>query len=179
MEPLRGGKGMLYEGGIRVPLIVRWPGNIKPNTTCDIPMIGMDFYPTLLEIAGAQKPQSQTIDGLNLVSLFHGNVNELNRKALFWHFPAYLQGKAKGARDSYFRTRPAGAVRAGEWKLIEYFEDSDLELYNLKDDISESKNLKEEFPEKTKELHRMLQTWRQTINAPVPTERNPEYNPEK
>ena len=176
MEPLRGGKGMLYEGGIRVPLIIRWPGRTKPATTCDEPVMGIDFYPTLVEMAGAHLPENQTIDGQSLLPLLD-RKKSLDRDALYWHFPAYLQGRAKGARDPYFRTRPGGVIRRGDWKLIEYFEDGDLELYNLKNDISERHNLADSHPEKTAELHRMLIRWREQIDAPVPTTPNPAYDP--
>lgn len=174
--PLRGGKGMLYEGGIREPMCVRWPGVVKPGIRCDTPIIGIDFFPTLLDIAGVRKPKGKLLDGVSILPLLK-NSKPLNRKALFWHFPAYLQGRAEGARDPYFRTRPAGAIRAGDWKLIEYFEDGVLELYNLKDDIGEKKNLANVMPEKTRELRQLMLTWRKTTNAPVPTKPNPEYQP--
>jgi arylsulfatase A-like enzyme len=167
---------MLYEGGIREPMCVRWPGVVKPGTCCDTPIIGIDFYPTILEITGAHKPKGKLLDGVSIIPLLKGGRN-LNREALFWHFPAYLQGKAKGARDPYFRTRPAAAIRAGDWKLIEYFEDGALELYNLKDDIGEQKNLAELMPDKTRELYKQMLVWRKAVNAPVPTELNPDYNP--
>ena len=175
-EPLRGGKGMLYEGGIREPMCVRWPGVVKPGTRCDTPIIGIDFYPTLLEIAGLRKPKGKLLDGVSILPLLKGG-GRLNREALYWHFPAYLQGKAEGARDPYFRTRPAAAIRAGDWKLIEYFEDGALELYNLKEDLGEQKNLAKAMPEKTKELHKRMLAWRKAVSAPVPTELNPEYDP--
>ena len=146
------------------------------GTRCDTPIIGIDFYPTLLEIAGVHKPKEKLLDGVSIVPLLKGG-NSLNRDSLFWHFPAYLQGKAEGARDPYFRTRPGAAIRTGDWKLIEYFEDGALELYNLKDDIGEKKNLADLMPEKTKELHQRMLAWRKAVNAPVPTELNPEYNP--
>lgn len=174
--PLRGGKGMLYEGGIREPMCVRWPGVVKAGTRCDTPIIGIDFYPTLLEIAGVRKPKGKLLDGKSILPLLKGG-NSLNRKALFWHFPAYLQGRAEGARDPYFRTRPGGAIRVGDWKLVEYFEDGTLELYNLKEDIGEKKNLAKVISEKTRELHNLMLTWRKAIDAPVPTELNPEYDP--
>ena len=175
-QPLRGGKGMLYEGGIREPMFVCWPGVVKAGTICDTPVIGIDLYPTILEMAGAQKPRGKLLDGRSIVPLLKGRKS-LNRKAIFWHFPAYLQGKAEGARDPYFRTRPGAAVRAGHWKLIEYFEDGALELYNLKNDIAEQNNLAEIMPEKTSELHKLMLAWRKAVNAPVPTELNPDYNP--
>jgi len=175
-EPLRGGKGMLYEGGIREPMAVRWPGVVEPGTTSDTPVIGVDLFPTILEMAGVPIPKDKLLDGVSILPLLRGQGN-LQREAIFWHFPAYLQGKAEGARDPYFRTRPAGAVRAGDFKLIEYFEDGVLELYNLADDISEQNNLADVMPKKAAELHQLMLAWRQEVNAPVPTELNPEYNP--
>ncbi len=175
-QPLRGGKGMLYEGGIREPMFVRWPGVVKPGTISDTPVIGIDMYPTILEMTRARKPKGKLLDGESIVPLLKGQKS-LSRKAIFWHFPAYLQGKAEGARDPHFRTRPAAAVRMGDFKLIEYFEDGALELYNLKEDISERNNLAGKMPEKTAELHKLMLAWRKKVNAPVPTELNPDYNP--
>jgi len=175
-EPLRGGKGMLYEGGIREPMAVRWPGVVEPGTTCDTPVIGVDLYPTIVRMTGARRPRGKLLDGVSIVPLLMGQ-SDLEREAIFWHFPAYLQGKAEGARDPHFRTRPAGAVRVGDFKLIEYFEDGDLELYNLADDISEQNNLVDSMPEKATELHQIMLAWRKEVNAPVPTELNPEYDP--
>jgi len=175
-QPLRGGKGMLYEGGIREPMAVRWPGVVRPGTISDTPVIGVDLYPTILEMTGAPTPEGKLLDGESIVPLLEGR-EDLNRRAIYWHFPAYLQGKAEGARDPHFRTRPAGAVRAGDFKLIEYFEDGDLELYNLKDDIGEQNNLVDTVPEKAAELHKLMLAWRKKVNAPVPTELNPDYNP--
>jgi len=175
-QPLRGGKGMLYEGGIREPMAVRWPGVVKPGVTSETPVIGIDLYPTILEMTGAPTPEGKLLDGESIVPLLKGR-KDLNRQAIFWHFPAYLQGKAEGARDPHFRTRPAGAMRAGDWKLIEYFEDGTLELYNLTNDIGERNNLANTMPEKVSELHKLMLAWRKKVNAPVPTELNPDYNP--
>ena len=175
MAPLRGSKGMLYEGGIRVPMIARWPGRIKAGTSCDVPVIGIDFYPTFLEIAGAPKPAGHILDGVSLVPLLTRR-QALERQAIFWHFPAYLE--PYNEKQKPWRTTPAGAVRQGDWKLIEFFEDGNIELYNLKDDISETNNLVKIKPKKAKELHRMLIEWRKSVNAPVPTEKNPRYNPD-
>ncbi|HUW18835.1 MAG TPA: sulfatase [Sedimentisphaerales bacterium] len=175
MEPLRGGKGMLYEGGIREPMIVRWPGRFKAGSVCDVPVIGIDFYPTMLEIAGAPKPEGHILDGESIVPLLRG-TQSLKREAIFWHLPAYLPANY-GWKETW-RTTPAGAMRQGDWKLIEYFEDGRLELYNLKDDISERNNLAQRMPDKTRELHELLKKWRKSVNAPVPTELNPAYNPE-
>ena len=181
--PLRGAKGMLYEGGIRVPMAVRWPGVVKAGTSCDVPVNSVDFYPTFLEIAGVRRPGNQLLDGESIVPLLRG-AKSLKRQAIFWHFPAYLQGNNEGARDTYFRTRPAGAIRKGDWKLIQYFEQlefgeepslPELELYNLADDIGEQNNLAKTMPEKRDELLQELVAWRQSINAPIPTRHNTDY----
>ena len=169
-RPLKGGKGMLYEGGIREPMTVRWPGNVKPGSRCDEPVIGLDFYPTLLEIAGIEKQAGQVLDGESLVPLLTQTA-ALKRDAIFWHFPAYLQG-SRGT----WRTTPAGAIRQGDFKLIEFFEDSRLELYNLKDDIGEAKNLAKTMPDKTRALHQRLLAWRKSVKAPVPTKANPKFD---
>ena len=175
MVPLRGSKGMLYEGGIRVPMIAHWPGRIKAKTSCDVPVIGIDFYPTFLELAGAPKPSGHLLDGVSLVPLLTQR-QALGRQAIFWHFPAYLEPYNK--KQQPWRMTPGGAVRQGDWKLIEFFEDGKVELYNLKDDISENNDLAKTKPAKTKELHRILVEWRKSVDAPVPTEKNPQYNPD-
>jgi len=169
--PLRGGKGMLYEGGIRVPLFVRWPGVVKPASRCDAPVITVDFYPTLLEMTGAQRPARQALDGRSIMPLLRSSGG-IGREAIFWHFPAYLQGGG-----GTWRTTPAGAVRKGQWKLIEFFEDGRVELYNIVRDISEKNNLAEKMSEKAKELHKLLRNWRKSVNAKVPRQLNPNYRP--
>ncbi|HUT30389.1 MAG TPA: sulfatase [Sedimentisphaerales bacterium] len=175
MEPLRGGKGTLYEGGIREPMIVRWSGKVEGGCVSDVPVIAIDFYPTMLEMAGAAKPAGHILDGESIVPLLKGEKS-LKRDAIFWHFPAYLQ-RNYGWKETW-RTTPASVVRQGDWKLIEYFEDGRLELYNLKDDIGEQNNLVQAMPEKAGQLHELLKRWRRSLNAPVPTELNPEYKPE-
>lgn len=172
MAPLRGAKGMLYEGGVRVPTIVRWPGKVRAGSTCDTPVITVDFYPTLAELAGATLPD-QPLDGRSIAGLLRGKA--LPERPIYWHFPAYLQGR--GGRNPTWRTTPAGAVRLGEWKLLEFFEDGGLELYNLAKDIGEKTNLADKHADKRDELHKLLKAWRKAINAPVPTEKNPAYAP--
>ena len=173
--PLRGGKGELYEGGIREPMIVRWPGVTRPKSVCREPVIGVDFYPTLLEITGTKPPADYTLDGESLVPLLKDPKSKLSREAVYWHFPCYLQSYLR--EQGPFRTTPAGAVRMGDWKLIEFFEDGRLELYNLADDLGETENLVEKQPEKAKELHAKMRQWRQETGAPVPTKPNPKYDP--
>ncbi len=170
--PLRSGKGSLYEGGTRVPLIVRWPGVARPGATCDTPAIHVDLFPTFLEVAGAAPP-AQTLDGESLVKLFRDPAAPLVRDAIYQHFPGYLGG---GAVDTW-RTTPVGVIQAGDWKLMEFFEDGRQELYRLKDDIGEKKNLAAEMPEKAKELHARLVAWRTAIDAPMPTPHKPGERP--
>ncbi len=171
-EPLRGSKGMLYEGGIREPLIVSWPGKIQEGSSCDTPVIGIDFFPTFLELAGIEDFSDQVLDGQSIIPLLSGK-KKWEREAIFWHFPAYLERYA--GMDQIFRTTPASVIRKGDWKLIEFFEDGKRELYNVKEDISELHDLSDEHPEKTNELYNDLLQWRKSINAPVPSELNPQF----
>lgn len=177
-DPYRSGKGSYFEGGIREPMLVRWPGKVKANTTCDVPVIGLDFYPTFLEAAGLDVPTGKVLDGVSLVPLLT-QTDSIVKRALFWHFPVYLQqyaGVKDDAHDALFRTRPGSAMRQGKWKLHEYFEDGRLELYDLSADIGERKNLAAEMPEKVAALHAKMQKWRADLNCPVPTERNPMFD---
>jgi arylsulfatase A-like enzyme len=163
--PLKGGKGMLYEGGIRVPYLFRWPGRIPAGGVCDQPINSVDLYPTLLELAGAKPPPGYPSDGTSYAPLLlSGSRSEQTRRPLFWHFPGYL-----GAGGGTWRTTPAGAIRAGDWKLLEFFEEGRLELYDLREDVGEKKDLASSQPAKMKELHAQLQAWRREIGAPMPT----------
>lgn len=178
MDPLKGYKGTYYEGGIRVPFFVKWPGVVAPGQESSEPIIGVDVYPTLCEMTGATLPSGQSLDGVSLVSLFKGETQNLGNRALYWHFPAYLQSYAvtDEQRDILFRSRPCSIIRVGDWKLHQYFEDGGLELYNLRDDIGETRNLAKSMNEKTSELLARLEGWREGIGAPVPTERNPRFD---
>ncbi len=161
--PLRSGKGSLYEGGTREPFIVRWPGVTKPGSTCEVPTAHVDIFPTFLELGSAPKPR-QVLDGESLVKLFRDPAAKLQRDAIFQHFPGYL-----GYGANSWRTTPVSLIQMGDWKLMEYLEDGKLELYNLHDDIGETKNLAMEMPDKAKELHVRLVAWRKEVNAPMPT----------
>ncbi len=161
--PLRDEKATLYEGGIRVPLIVRWPGVVKPGSKCNVPVTSVDWYPTFLEIAGAKPVQNQVLDGKSIIPLLK-QTDMFKRDAIFWHYP------------HYHHSTPAGAVRAGEWKLIEFYDDGRLELYNLKDDIAEAHNLAKKMPQKAKQLQQTLAAWRKSVKADMPTP-NPDYDP--
>ena len=161
--PLRSGKGSLYEGGVRVPWMVRWPGKVSSGTT-DSPFISVDLMPTLMELSGAKAPANQPLDGVSMVECFTSGGKKAPVRDLFWHFPGYL-----GAGQGSWRTTPAGAIRSGEWKLIEFFETGKLELYNLAADESQKTNLFEKEPRKAKDLHAKLVAWRKAVNAPMPT----------
>ena len=164
-RPLRGGKGMLYEGGIRVPLVVRFPPIVAAGTLQSVPVGSADFFPTFLELAEIKKPLQLEIDGTSFLDLLRGREPPSGRPPLYWHFPGYLPARSEvGA----WRTTPAGAVRAGEFKLIEFFETGEIELYNLVLDIGERDNLAAVEPEKTAELHRQLRAWREAVAAPMP-----------
>ncbi|MFM7118187.1 MAG: sulfatase-like hydrolase/transferase [Planctomycetota bacterium] len=163
-SPYRAGKGFLYEGGIREPLIVRWPSMIRPGSTSDTPVVLTDLVPTLLQAAGID--QSKTVgplDGVSLLPLWRGET--MPQRDLFWHFPHYSnQGN-----------RPAGAIRSGDWKLVEHFEDGRLELFDLANDISETNNLAEQQPERALHLQQQLAAWRTSVGAQMP-EPNPEFD---
>ncbi len=179
MSPLKGYKGTYYEGGIREPFVVKWPGVVQPGSRCSEPIIGVDLYPTFCRMTGASLPEGQPLDGVDITPLLRG-AKQLEPRALYWHFPAYLQSYARfdEQRDPLFRSRPCGIIRFGDWKLHEYFEDKQLELYNLKSDIGETKDLAPTIPAKARELHQMMLAWRAKIKAPVPTSPNPRYDAE-
>lgn len=162
--PLRSGKGSLYEGGTRVPFIVRWPGQVKAGAACDTPTIHVDVYPTLMAIAGGRMPPTQVFDGESLLPLFRNVDAKLAREAIFQHFPGYL-----GAGAGQWRTTPVSLIHTGDWKLMEFLEDGRLELYNLREDIGETRNLAPSQPAKAQELHARLIAWRAAIQAPMPT----------
>lgn len=166
-SPLRGGKGMLYEGGIRVPLLVRKTGLIPPGSQSKETVMCVDFLPTLAEIAEVDIPTDRKIDGSSFYPTLRSAGNSrAPRPPIYWHFPGYLQGNAEvGA----WRTTPAGALRIGRYKVIELFETGEVELYNLEEDISEENNLIKLLPDKAEEMRAELAHWRERTNAPMPT----------
>lgn len=161
--PLREGKGWLYEGGIRVPFLVRWPGVVKPGRTSSVPVVTHDLYPTLLEARGVEVKEK--VDGVSLVSLLRGE-GQPKREALYWHYPHYANQ----------RSRPGGAVRAGNWKLIEFYEDNRRELFDLSKSVGEHRNLAAEQPDVVKRLASRLDAWRKEVGAKMPRP-NPDYVP--
>jgi arylsulfatase A-like enzyme len=188
-EPLRGKKGGYYEGGIREPMVVRWPAVVRSGTTCDVPVINVDFYPTFLAVAGAPLPSGRALDGASLLPLLQGEKS-LDRQAIFWHFPGYLDGPVPRGRDPVFRTRPVSVIRQGDWKLLLYHEEWQLdggqdkldtnaavELYNIAEDPGERNDLALTNREKRNELLANLLDWIGRVPAPLPTEVNPDYQP--
>jgi len=189
-KPLRGGKGMYYEGGIREPMFAYWPKIIKAGTTCNEPIISSDFYPTFLDLAGAEKPENYILDGECIFPLLKGK-NAIKREAIFWHFPGYLEaykGLTDESRDPIFRTRPVSVIRKGDWKLLMFHEEwmldggrekitsnNSVELYNLQTDVGESNNLCNIEVKKRNELLDDLLKWQKEIAAPIPTITNSEY----
>ena len=163
--PFRSGKGTLYEGGLRVPLIIRWPGRTKPGTECANQVTSQDFFPTLADALG--QTDAPRHDGVSLLPLLKNPKAPLNREALFWHYPHY-----------YPRMTPASAIRAGDWKLIHYYEDDRMELFNLRDDPGEAKNLTVTQSNQTKVLRAKLDNWRKATDAKAPVP-NPDWLPRK
>lgn len=165
--PLKGEKGSLHEGGVRVPLIIKYPPLVKPGTVCAEPTITYDFYPTFVELAGGTLPKNQTIDGMSLIPLLKNPDAQLKRNALYWHYP------------HYHHDRPASSIRERDWKLIEYLDGTgDIELYQITNDIGETKNLANEKKGRVADLKQKLNAWRQDVSARMPIP-NPSYDPER
>ncbi|MHC4153559.1 MAG: sulfatase-like hydrolase/transferase [Planctomycetota bacterium] len=170
-KPLRGSKADLYEGGIRVPMIVRWPGVVKPATECDVPVISIDFFPTLLEAIDLKVTDS-TVDGVSLLPLLKQTAKP-KRDAIYFHYPHY-HGQS---------IAPSGVVRRGKYKLVEWFEKSvdgidtpgAVELYDLEKDLNEQNNMAEKMPKKARKLHAKLKNWRKSVGAQEMA-KNPNYN---
>lgn len=164
--PLRAGKGSAYEGGVRVPFLVEWPGETPAGSVSDEPVISVDIYPTLLEIAGVEgDPQhNANVDGESLVPVLRSPDARLDRDALYWHYPHYHNGGA----------RPYSAIRARDWRLVQWHRDKSVELYSLAEDLGETQDLAESHPEKARELRKKLAAWRERVDAQS-GQPNPEY----
>lgn len=162
---LRAGKGSAYEGGVRVPLIVRWPGVTQPGSVSDTPVISNDLYPTILEMAGVPDAPDHIRDGESVVPILK-NPTAPRQSPLFWHYPHYHPGGAT----------PYSAIRDGDWRLVHFFEDDRVELYNLRDDPEERRDLAAKMPDRTRELQAKLEAWRAAVGAQLPTA-NPDDDP--
>jgi len=159
--PLRKGKSQLYEGGIREPMIVRWPGVVPAETVCKEPVNIIDFYPTFLQATNIKPDPRQKLDGVSIMPLLKNPKASLKRDAMYWHYPL--------EKPHFLGGHSSGAIRAGDWKLIEFFDTGKLELYNLNDDIGERNNLSSEYSDKVKKLRKMLTDWRKEVNVNVST----------
>lgn len=168
--PLRFGKASAYEGGVRVPLIVHWPGVTKPGSVCDAPVITMDLFPSFVEMTGIPLGDGRPIDGISLVPLLRGGTKP-TRDTMYWHYPHHQHYQLGGAM-------PYGAIRSGDFKLIEFFNDMHVELYNIRNDISEKTDLAATEPAKVEELRTRLHAWRKEVNAQMPLP-NPKYDPSR
>jgi arylsulfatase A-like enzyme len=161
----------LYEGGIREPLIIQWKGKTPgKGSICNVPVISTDFYPTIIDLAGIPAPANMVLDGMSIAPVLQkpDTSSKINSRALFWHFPQY---------SNHGQQSPGGAVRCGDYKLLEYFENFQVQLFNLKQDPGEQHDLSREMPGKVKELRKMLADWRKKIKANMPYS-NPDYNSE-
>ncbi len=184
-EPLRGNKGSYYEGGVRVPFIVRWPGKTRAGVN-NTPIINLDLYPTFATLAGAKIPSNKVLDGENLLPVFSGQNTTTVRDKIFWHFPGYLNNPVTRGRDTIFRTRPVTTMRKGDFKILLYHEEwvldggfskratnNSIELYNLKTDLGEHNNIVASNPQKRDELLKDLLEWMDTTHAKMATVRTP------
>jgi arylsulfatase A-like enzyme len=194
IDPLRGYKGTYYEGGIRVPMVVRWPARVAPGRVSEVPVAQVDLFPTFCEIAGAPLPRNPAPDGASLVTLLTtGRDDALAERSLFWHFPAYLQSyaRADSQRDPHFRSRPVTVMRRGDWKLLLYHEEWCLdggrdkipdnravELFDLTHDPGETRDLAAENPARLDALLDELLAWLEETSAPLASEPNPTVRPD-
>jgi arylsulfatase A len=168
--PLRAGKASAYEGGVRVPLIVHWPGVTKPGSVSDAPAVSMDLFPTIVEMAGVPLGDARPVDGVSIVPLLRGGTKP-GRDTLFWHYPHHQHYQLGGAT-------PYGAIRSGDFKLVEFFNDMHVELYNIRNDIGEKTDLAASQPAKVEELRARLHAWRTEVGAQMPAP-NPGYDPSR
>lgn len=187
-EPLRGNKGCYYEGGVREPFVVRWPGVVEAGSKSSVPITLVDLFPTFLAAAVVPIPDGKTLDGESLLPLMKQEGN-LKRSAIFWHFPGYLNSAVTRGRDPVFRTRPVSVIRKGDWKLHLYHEQWQLdggraaiasnnavELYNLAEDVGERKNVASEQTAKRDELIEDLLAWFDSTGALLAKQPNPKYD---
>ena len=182
-KPLKGQKGAFYEGGVRVPTCMAWPGVIAPGSENNTPITSVDFMPTFAELAGAKLPTNQPVDGTSIVPLLKGKA--IPERSIFWHYPLYLtayniEGRVHpvaGTNNPYWRAVPSSMICRGPWKLMHLFEDNSIRLYNVDTDISESKDLSKEHPEKAAALFAELKKWQADTKAWIPTKQNAKFDP--
>ncbi len=180
--PLKGSKGGFYEGGIRVPLVMHWPDKIKARSGCETPVTGVDYMPTFAELAGAElpDPKRQPQDGVSIVPLMTGKP--ITERAIYWHYPMYLSGKVMvkpvfGTKRMQWRATPCSVMRQGDWKLMQFFENNAIELYNVKSDIGEMEDVSKQHPEKVARMLKELEAWQVETGADIPSTLNPDFAP--
>jgi len=178
--PLKGTKGSFFEGGVRVATAICWPGVIKAGSRCNTPTTSVDYMPTFAELAGGELPSTQPVDGRSLVPLLKGE-DALADRSIFWHYPLYLPSTKPvipiyGTGKLYWRAVPSSMVVKGNWKLIHFYEDDTIQLYNLKEDVSETSNLAESQPEKAAALLEELKNWVNETDAPIPKTLNTHFD---
>ncbi len=181
LAPLRGCKGSLLEGGIRVPAVMRWTGTIAPGSHSDVPFSSVDYLPTFAALAGAELPVTQPVDGMDISPLLYGRPLDGGDRPIFWHYPLYLSGgtgfeaQLPNGKGYVWRGVPTTSMRRGDYKLIEFHADNRVELYNLKQDPSELRNLAASQPERASRMHAELNAWQAAVGAPVSNVPNPAY----
>ncbi|PCE66697.1 sulfatase [Sediminicola luteus] len=182
-HPLKAGKGSLHEGGIRVPTVFSWPGTIPQKSVNHSPISSVDFLPTFSDLAQLKLPKTQDFDGASLAPMLLGKEKTRNQD-IFWHYPLYLKGfkgnrtlAVSGTETPYWRATPASAIRSGPWKLIQYFEDGSVQLFNLDTDISEQHDVSRTEKEVVANLLRKLKAWQNKTGAPIPKSLNPQFAP--
>lgn len=182
-EPLKGAKGAFYEGGIRVATCMSWPGVIEAGSTCDTAITGVDYLPTFAELGGAKPPGNQPVDGQSFVKLLQSR-QALENRSIFWHYPLYLAGaqynqvvNVFGTDKPYWRATPCSVIRKGDWKLIQFFEDDTIKLFNLKKDLGETTDLATKNKKKAQAMLKELQAWQKETNAVIPITLNPDFDP--
>ena len=182
-EPLKGAKGAFFEGGIRAPTCMSWTGVIEAGSVCDTPITGVDYLPTFAQLAGATLPTNQPVDGQSIVPLMLGK-SALENRSIFWHYPLYLVGtqyntvvNVYGTDIPYWRATPCSVIRQGDWKLMQFFEDESVQLFNLKEDLGENRDLAGSEPEITARLLEELRAWQKDTGAVIPSVLNPQFNP--
>ncbi len=182
-EPLKGAKGAFFEGGIRVATCMTWPGVIEAGSTCDTPITGVDLMPSVAELSNAELPQDQHVDGESWVPLLSGK-QALKNRSIFWHYPLYLAGggynqvvRIHGTDRNYWRATPCSVIRKGDWKLIQFFEDDSIQLYNLKNDLGEQSDLSSAEAQRAQAMLMELKAWQKKTQAVIPSKLNPDYDP--
>ena len=183
-EPLKGAKGAFYEGGIRVATCMSWPGVIEAGSVCDTPITGVDYLPTFAQLAGANLPAHQPVDGQSIVPLILGRP-ALKNRSIFWHYPLYLAGgqyntvvNIYGTDIPYWRATPCSVIRKGDWKLMQFFEDDSVKLFNLKEDLGEQNDRADSEPERAARLLEELRAWQMHTGAVIPSVLNPQFDPQ-